>query len=107
MAGLAARYPYYQIGEATWEAYWEDLHCIPKQHLMNGLFECRMMCKRFPTVPEIVEASVGSHFSIVPHIPGQRPSTTADIMRVYFRRYEAVELSGPEVRKQIDDGRKS
>ena len=104
MAKLAARYPNFKSSEGTWEAYWEDLHFIPRRFLLDGLIECRMTCKFFPSVAEIIQASVGGHFSITPS-DSRRAATVADIIKIYRERYDLVQLAVSARRPELKDKR--
>ena len=105
VAALSTRYPNFQPTVATWEAYWEDLHFIPKKYLLKGIKHCRLTLNFFPSVAQIVGASIGNHYSVVPW-NGHHEPTLADIVRAYTERYErAAQLPGPQQSRQIEDRR--
>jgi len=110
MVKLAAAYPYFSPTELTWEVYWEDLACIPAKDLLRGTQQCRLSCKFFPTVSEIIQASIGNHHRVVPWDP-YHSATLQDIIRHYQVEYKKLLEEVPEALEantthSIEDRRK-
>ena len=103
LAKLAAAYPYFAPTELTWEVYWEDLGYIPARELLRGLKECRTTLKFFPTVSEIVAASIGRNYNVVQDNP-HRESTIQDIIWYYQQQHhkdDSYRIESSQPKKQI------
>ncbi len=105
---MAAVFPYFRATDLTWEVYWEDLHYIPAEKLLKGFVQCRTTAEFFPSVSEVIQASIGNDYGAVKWNP-HRPATIQDIIRAYREehRIEMILLEEEEKKKkQLPDGTK-
>lgn len=109
LAKVAAVFPYFKATDLTWEVYWEDLRYIPAEKLLKGFVQCRTSREFFPSVHEIIKASIGNDYGVVEWTP-HRPATIEDIIRVYKKehRIEMILLEDEKKKKekQLPDGTK-
>lgn len=101
LAKIAAVFPHFKASDLTWEVYYQDLHYIPAVKLLRGLVQCRTSREFFPSVFEIIKASIGDDYGAVKWNP-YRPATIEDIIRAYQEehRIEMILLED-EKKKQL------